>query len=226
MEHPSHPRRLALATVVIGATLGLVAPQWVAATPGSPTPAADVSTSEAPARAVSADTATGRIATLPTSDVAVPVALPPVAEAAGTEAPATQSPVAAPAVQVPVASAPPAVPVAPATPPASPAAPVAAADEGADDVSDTGSITVHVSTRDGATRSVSLQTSGWEPVGDRTTVTGAPVTFDDLEPGTYELFVEQVADEGGSMLTRTVLTVTAGEDVVVTCDADSLDCTR
>ena len=217
MDHVSHPRRLALATVVLGATLGLAAPQWVSATPG---PSASDAASTVPARAVSADAAAGpAVDALPVSDVAVAVRLPApaVAEVAPPAAAAVH--VAAPPapVEVPVE-----LPAVVTAPPAEP--PAAPADQ--DDEATTGSLTVHVATQDGTTRTVWLQTPDRQPVGEPAAVTGDPVSFTDLEPGGYELFVEQVADEGGSMITRTVVTVGAGEDVVVSCDAETLDCTR
>jgi hypothetical protein len=213
LPHPSHPRRLAIATVTAVAGLALVAPQWVSATPAAP-PAESVPAASAPAIA---DTPSRP--TLP--EVAGPVAsATPVAAPAEVEVPqVAAAPVPAPhpvVAESPPAPAPPVVPAPPAvaqTP--EPAAPAART---------TGSLTVHVSTAEGATRTVSLQTPAGDAIGERTTVTGAPITFADLAPGTYELFVEHLADGGGTFLTRTVLTVAAGEDRAVSCHDESLEC--
>jgi hypothetical protein len=209
LPHASHPRRIAFVTAAAVAGFAVAAPQWVSATPAEPAPPAV----SAPA---SADALTGPA--LP--DVAAPIAIAAPATPVVIDVPEPAAvPATPPAVvdELPVVVPPsPIVPAPPAAVPADqPAAPEART---------TGSITVHVGTVDGATRSVSLQTPEGDPVGDRATVTGAPISFDDLAPGTYELFVEQVADGGGTFLTRTVLTVAAGEDRAVSCHGESLEC--
>ena len=212
MPHPSHPRRIAFATVTAVAGLALAAPQWVSATPAEPVgepvlPAASAS--------ASADALSGP--TLPEIAASVarttPVAAP--AEVEVPEVPAAPVPVAV-VVEAPAAPAPPVLTAPPAV--------AAAAEPAAPEARTTGSITVHVGTAEGATRTVSLQTPTGDAVGERTTVTGAPITFADLAPGTYELFVEHLAVGGGTFLTRTVLTVAAGEDRAVSCHGESLEC--
>lgn len=91
-------------------------------------------------------------------------------------------------------------------------------------VTNTGTIHVDVATTEGASRSVSLETADGSLVGGPVAVDGSRITFSDVADGTYDLFVEQTADGGGTFLTRTTLVV-AGDDIVVTCDAESLDCT-
>lgn len=87
-----------------------------------------------------------------------------------------------------------------------------------------GSIRVEVAAADGASRSVSLQRADGTPVSGPVEVTGDPITFDDLEAGTYDLFVEHAADGGGTFLTRTVIDID-GDAAVARCDAETLDCT-
>ena len=217
MSHPSHPRRIALVTAAAVAGLALAAPQWVAATPAEPVADPTLPAVSAPA---SADALSGP-------------ALPEVVAAVATAAPSAPlvvevpEPAPAPAPQIVVEAAVEAPVVVPAPPivPAAPAAPAPrVAEPAAPAARTTGSITVHVGTADGATRTVSLQTPDGDAVGERTTVTGDPISFADLGPGTYEVFVEQVADGGGTFLTRTVVTVAAGEDRAVTCHGESLEC--
>ena len=218
MHLSSHPRRIALATVAAVAGLAVAAPQWVSATPAAvdaPAPRAVSAPASADALAGPAAPVVAAAIEVELPETAAPVELPvvPAAEAPVPEPPAPAAVPAAPVV-VPVPAAPEAAPAAPAeTPAAAPA-----------ETRSTGTITVQVSTADGATRTVSLQTPSGDPVGERTTVTGDPITFADLAPGTYELFVEQVADGGGTFLTRTIITVGAGQDHVVSCHAESLEC--
>ena len=231
VEHTSRPR-LALATVALGAAAALIAPQWVAAAPGDG-PVADTPALDAPGRAVSAAAVAGAIgnavadavgagATVEVPahiEVPAQIEVPVVAAAEVPDAPA------APATPAPPADLPDTAPPAPQTASPAPPAPPSAAPARAEEPT-TAAITVRVAARDGATRTVSLQTPAGDPVGERVTVTGAPVSFEDLAPGTYELFVEQVADGGGAFLTRTIVTVEAGEHAVLSCDPESLDCTR
>lgn len=118
----------------------------------------------------------------------------------------------------PAPSAPDVTPVAPAPNPAPAPSPAPA-------LASSATLHVEVATTDGATRTVSLRTAAGELAGGPVTVDGSTISFTDLAPGTYDLFVEEFADGGGTFLTRTPLDLGAGDERVARCDPDSLDCT-
>lgn len=207
-------------TIAAGLAIGLsfsIAPQLVAGSTSAGSTDAGEVVSEAPATFVSS-----------VDDQVWPIDLHPTA--LSTPAPRTEAAVApepaaaasaAPDVQVTPAPAPAPEPMvveaaAPVTPAAAPAV--------EEDMTSTGTIHVHVATTEGASRSVSLKTADGALVGGPVAVDGSRITFSDLADGTYDLFVEQTADGGGTFLTRTTL-VASGDEIVVTCDAESLDCT-
>ena len=215
MERPRRHRRLAIASLSIGAAVAFTVPTLVSA--GSterageetPTSAPDRSSeTEAPSTSVTAAAETSTTAA-PTTAAPLPVEAPPVAPAPPV--------VAEPA---PTTSAPAPVPVE-----APPPAPVAEEAPVVDAPATTGTLTVDVARASSATRQVSLRTEAGDPIAGPVTVDGGPITFADLTPGDHDLFVEHFADGGGTFLTRTPITIDAGSELLATCDAETLDCT-
>ena len=131
-----------------------------------------------------------------------------------TAPPTTLPPTTTTAAVAPATTAPPPPPPAPAPTPAP------------EPQRTTGSITVEVSTTEGASRYVSLRTTGGATIADRVPVTGEPIVFGDLQPGDYFVDLEQVSDDGGTTTSRTAVSIQAGEDAVVSCSSDTLDCSR
>ena len=199
-------------SIAAGLALGLAvctAPQWISG--------------------ASADDGTAPVAPEPTRIVSVEDQLWPVdlhELTPATTAPPAVAPVApaaevdgAPVVQVTPEPAP---APAPAPEPAATTEPAPAPAEA--DAVTTGTVHVDVAAVDGASRSVSLKSVDGALVGGPVPVDGTRITFSDLADGTYDLVVEQVADGGGVLLTRTTVTV-SGNELVASCDADTLDCT-
>lgn len=206
-------------TIAAGVAIGLsfgVTPQLVAGSTDS-----GVTETGSPAGAASVDEDVWPTDLHPATPTTVTAVAAEEAPAATTDLEAEVATVDSPEVQVAPTPAPapePApAPVAPA--PTTPPEPVVE-----EDMKSNGTIHVDVATTEGAHRSVSLETADGSLVGGPVAVDGSRITFSDVPDGTYDLFVEQTADGGGVFVTRTTLVASGGE-IVVTCDADSLDCT-
>lgn len=246
MDCPPRHRRLVVTTAAVAAVVLLGAPQWVAAGPGDAGGSAELEPARLgpvhlePADVTAApaspapDPAGGAASAAPSSTSTVvprPTALehPPV-EPSPVPEPAPESPTegagATGTTPTPTeASEEP--PVTDPTPGPDAFWPHDVRSPAGDDVSRTGvdpaTVTVQVDPAPGATRLVSIRTAAGAPVAT-VTVTGEPLVFE-LEEGTFDLFVEHLWDGGGTFLTRTPITTTAGRALTVACDADSLDCT-
>ena len=107
-------------------------------------------------------------------------------------------------------------------------APVASAETAAPIAPETtvtsGRLRVEVSAIGGASRWVTLRSSDGAVVGTPVEVTGAPITFDGLDSGDHQLFVEQRTESSGAFLSRTIVSI-AGDSRVARCDHETLDCT-
>ncbi len=101
--------------------------------------------------------------------------------------------------------------------PVEPTGPAAAAlpDPDTTIIASASSISVNVSAVEGATRSVELLDATGITVAGPVEVAGQTIVFDGLTPGRYDVLVEQLAADGASSVTRTVVSVdAAGTDVV------------
>lgn len=214
-----HRRTGTRLTIAAGVAIGLsfsIAPQWVS---GS-TDTTDAGSDDARPAAVQIDDQVWPIDLHETTPA--PAAAPEPAETEPAET-AVEAVAPAPVPPAPVAApTPPPAPAPDAPAPAAPA-PEAPAPEAPAVVIAAGTVHVDVAPAAGTTRSVSLKSADGSVVGGPVTVDGNRITFADVADGSYDLYVEELADEGGTYLTRTTLQVSGGE-LVVSCDAETLDC--
>ena len=216
MERPRRHRRLAIASLSVGAVVAFTVPTLVSAGPTES--AGEETATSVPNRSpeTEAPSTTSGTTGSDTSTTAAPTTSAPLPVEAPQVAPAPPV-VAEPA---PTTSAPAPTPVE-----AAPPAPVAEEAQVVEGPATTGSLTVEVAPASGASRQVSLRTAAGEPIAGPVTVDGGPITFADLTPGDHDLYVEHFADGGGTFLTRTPITIVAGSELLATCDAETLDCT-
>ena len=212
---PRRTRAIFASTLVVGVSV-FAAPQWASgeSSTGSDAPVAESAAPRpslaAPAATIATPTnATPTTITSPVPDeTVIPTEPAPTTTAVPTtttEPAPTTTEGAALAVAAPVDPAP--------SPEPEQSAPAS-----------TGTIRVTVEPTEGASRSVTLQQSDGRVIAAQVPVTGDPIVFDGLAAGSYDLFVEQDYDDGATFLTRTPVVVD-GDDIAVTCDAETLDCT-
>ena len=173
----------------------------------------DVATDPAPSTTAAPEVLGHQITRVPDGSIPPQTTTSTTAAPTTTTAPPVPTTVGAAVAPVPTTTA------APAPPP--PAPPTTTAPQRT-----TGSITVELAAADDADRSVSLKTTAGKVIAGPVTATGDPIVFDDLAPGTYDVQVDQVHDDGATTATRTTVTIEAGEDAVLRCDSDTLDCSR
>ena len=210
---PARPR-FRLVPAAAAAALVVVALLGAVVMAGSDDDDMDVATDPAPSTTEAPQVLGDQVTRVPDGSIPPQTTVPATIAPTTTTAPAVTTTVAPAVAPAPPTTAAPAPRPAPAPAPAPAPEPT------------TGSITVEVATADGADRYVTLLTAEGEVLADRVPVTGDPIVFDDLQPGSYEVRVEEVRHTGGDRVTKTVVTVDAGEDVVLRCHPDSLDCSR
>lgn len=199
---------LGLATVI-----GLVAPAAVSAAPAV-APATDVTT----------------LVVVPPEPAPAPIVIvTPVPAATLIEADVIEAPVAAAPAPTPT-PAPARVAgsqvEAPAQPEGSSSTGVADAHAVSNDRSyRTSSLRIEIAATDSAHRTATIRSSTGGVIAGPFNVDGQPIELDGLDAGDVDLVLEDATEDAGSTMSRTPISLRAGERHVARCDTVTLDCT-